>query len=165
MIRLIIKTHKKEPNDDTPAGNLASSTDDIAEDAKSGSENLSFTGVWLSQVIDYTSIHEHIVSISVFEDITVEGDDVASMNSDTSHSTTNISSDVLLLFHTLVLIIENSQEQEENSDSTSTSGTSINIYHTIDLYLRCLASCTPMIPGIPRVRNLHHALEDDGEPH
>ena len=61
---------EKEPNDDAPAGNLASSTDDIAEDDESDSDNLSFTGVWLSQVIDDTSIHENIVS-PVFDGITV----------------------------------------------------------------------------------------------
>ena len=141
---------EKEPDNDAPVGNLASSTDDIPEDEKIDSDNVSFTGIWLSQVIDHPFIYENIVSVSVFDDITVEGDDVGSMNLDSSHSTsmssdslhstTSSNSNILPSFHTPVLIIE--QEQEENSDSTSISDTSINLDHITNPYLRCLTGRT-----------------------
>ena len=55
---------EKEPDNDTSAGNLASSTDDIPKDDEIDSDNFSFKGAWFSQVIDDTSIYENIVSIS-----------------------------------------------------------------------------------------------------
>ena len=44
------KKEKELNNNDAPAGNLASSTGDIAKVDESDSGNLSFTGVWLSHV-------------------------------------------------------------------------------------------------------------------
>ena len=138
-----------------PSGNLAS-TDDVASDEESNTDSLSFAGVWLSKLSNDTVTGPNIVSISVFDEETINGDDDLSISSPTipiqinnapilnlsvfddtyieGDDTNSVNSDESMPFHTQVLCIDTFN----SGDSTSISDTIINLDHVVDPYLRCL---------------------------
>ena len=86
------------------------------------------------------------LNLYLFDDTTIEGDDADSVNSDESAS-----------FNTPVIFINTSN----SGDSTSISDTSINLDHTVDPYLHCLAGRKLIIPDIPGMRSLTNDFVND----
>ena len=66
-----------EINDDAPAKNIASSTNDVADNENSDAYNLPFTGVWLLQVANNTPLGENSVSITEFNEVILGDDDTS----------------------------------------------------------------------------------------